>query len=165
MKWFTKLCAAAILSLLLPGIAAAEWKMPNLNPFSTSKTPPRSAVGNQGDSGWGWWPGNQQQKSTSLWPTRPQGNPSIWPQNSQSTWTRMTNGTKQAFAKTADFLNPFDDANDRPSYNPTGSQGIKSSSPKTADKTPWYAPFPNPEPERPKTVTDFLKQTRPGFND
>jgi len=166
MFCFQKIIAAGMLCLLVPGTAAAEWKMPNLNPFATPKTPPRT-VGSQGDSGWSWWPGNQPQKSPSLWPSKPKGNSSLWPQNnSNSMWTRMTQSTKSAFTKTADFLNPFDDANDKPTYSPTGTRGISNSTPKPAGKAPWWAPYDNPEPnDRPQTVTDFLKQSRPGFDD
>ena len=32
-------------------------------------------------------------------------------------------------------------------------------------KTPWWYPYPVEEEERPQTVQDFLKQTRPGFHD
>lgn len=162
MTWQKCLILACLLTFALPAAATAEW---SLNPFATKKTPPKT-VGSNNDSGWGWWPGNQKQASPSLWPIRPKGNPSLWPQQSsgQSTWNKMTQGTKNAMAKTADFLNPFDDANDNQGYNPTGSRGITNSQQKSSGGS-WLWPFSEPEPEKPQTVSEWMKQPRPGFHD
>jgi hypothetical protein len=83
-------------------------------------------------------------------------------------WKRMTNSTKRAWDQTADFLNPFDDMNDPAQYNPTGSRGIAKSGGNTSrsEGSSWFNPWPDTtESARPKTVNEFLKGKRPGFDD
>ena len=139
--------------------AADGWSLPSLNPFAKkSAAAPKTRPS---ESGW---------KLPSLWPkTAPQTTSS-----KPSTWQKMTNSTKSAAAKTADFLNPFDDAGDaKPAASPTGygSPFSTASSQKKADDNGsivpqwlWGSSSAKPEEtKRPKTVNEFLSQPKPEF--
>lgn len=144
--------------LALPLAARSEeggWKLPNLNPFSRPAGPPTSA---RTSSGSGLKMPSLWTKSGSKTAAKPKG---------PSTWQKMTNGTKSVVSKTADALNPFDDANDKV-QQPTLVTGSKnkfrqaSAQKKSESGSLWpsWLGGGQEEPARPKTVNDFLNQPR-----
>lgn len=66
-----------------------------------------------------------------------------------STLTKMNQSTQQFFSKTADFLNPFNDADDKPPKKESGSFWGS-----------WFGPS-EPEPLPPATVGEFMGLPRP----
>jgi hypothetical protein len=148
------------LGIGLPGLVSAQqsgWSMPNLNPFAARSSAPTSTrVADSSGSGW---------KMPSMWPSSTAAKKPAGP----SVWKRMGNSTKRAWNQTADFLNPFDD--EKPTTTPiTGSNTYFSQSQRqtggmsaSKDKTSFFPPlWSTDEPEqKPKSVTDFLKQPRP----
>jgi hypothetical protein len=146
-----------------PATIAAEdggWKLPNLNPFSQKGKPPTSARASTAkSSGWQWpklWTGATTAKAKTRQPSAAQ---------------KVTNSTKQFFSKTADALNPWDDAKDQQASAPKPPTGKNVFSQASASKSknekstslipswPW-GDKEKPQEERPKTVTDFLAQPR-----
>jgi hypothetical protein len=129
--------------------------MPNLNPFGKKNGPPTS-------SGGGW-------KMPSLWP---QMSPTSAPKQttSPSAWQRMQTGTRNFWSKTADAINPFDDANDNLQQpDPTGRNSAfrqatmsKGANQKSKSFLPSWSGQDKAD-NKPKTVQDFLAQPRPGF--
>lgn len=86
--------------------------------------------------------------------------------NEPSAWSRMTTGTKNLFSKTADVLNPFDDADDKkaaaaPSWRNGSRSKAKPKEKKGLSLPTWLGG--QPEEERPQTVNDFLALPRPSF--
>jgi hypothetical protein len=137
--------------------AADGWKMPNLNPFAKKSSPPTSA--RVSDSGGLQMP--------NLWPS---SRKTTTARKGPSTWQKVSSGTKSVMTKTADFLNPFNDAEDNPEPTQiTGSNSYFSqvANQKQAEKKPstflpqWWSG--DEEEQKPKTVTDFLAQPRPEF--
>lgn len=144
-----------LLSLAAASGAAADggWKMPNLNPFAS-----KTATAAPPTSGW---------KMPKLWPktlSAPKRK-----KNQPSTLSKMTNGTKSLFSKTADAVNPWDD---KPVPPPkiTGSNSIftqqrqaaeKKKEPSSSSVLPasWWGSDKNDG--KPKSVNDFLSQPRP----
>lgn len=128
------------------------WKLPNLNPFAAKKPAPTS----KNNSGWSMpslWP-----KSTSKKSSQP------------STWSKMQSGTKQFFSKTADVLNPFDDAKDPPKSSGSSSgmwnpfQSASNSSGTPAKKSSWsWGAAEEEKPSGPRTVNEFLAQPKPAY--
>jgi len=150
------------LLIAAPLIAVADdsnWKMPNLNPFSQkSKSNATARAGKPPTSGWHMptlWP------STSTAPAK---------SNQPGTLQKMSTGTKNFFSKTADALNPWDNKSQAaPPPKPSGSKSAFSQASAKKKQTqntsmlpswPWGA---KAEEKKPKTVTDFLSQPRPGF--
>ncbi|EAQ81334.1 hypothetical protein [Blastopirellula marina] len=77
-----------------------------------------------------------------------------------STLSKMGSSTQQFFSKTADFLNPFDDANDKPKKKVVPS--LKK--PKKSSSSSWWGSmFGGGEPEPPETVDQFMSLDRPKF--
>ncbi len=147
---------AVAAGLVLPLVAAAEegsgWKLPNLNPFSRKGAPPTSA--RISDDGWRL-PGSGAKSAQA----KPKG-PSVW--------QRMTTGTKTMLSKTADALNPFDDASDNQPVRVTGSrnafrQAAAKKNAKTGSFLPSLWSWGQEEDDRPKDVNSFLSQPRPEF--
>ena len=94
--------AICLLGLALPVAGRGEeggWKMPNLNPFS-SKSKPQTAARAASPPTSGW-------KMPKLWPAPTAATPRKKP-SQPSAWSKMTSGTKNFFAKTADALTPWD---------------------------------------------------------
>jgi hypothetical protein len=154
----------ALACLVTPVHAEGGWKMPSLNPFKKSG-PPTSARVSDDSSGI---------KMPKLWPST--GKTIVKKPAGPSTWQKFKSGSKSVWNKTADALNPFDDANDKPEpIEVTGSNSFvnqvanrkQPASGKPGEKKPstflpsWWTS----EDEEPKTrtVQDFLKQPRPGF--
>ena len=163
----SQLLVATLICLALPLAARSDdggWKMPNLNPFSRPAGPPTSARVNNG-SGLKMpqvpklWPGGVNTAKTAAKPKGP------------STWQKMASGTKSVVAKTADAINPFDDANDKVAkpLSATGSKSAfhqasakkKPAPASTASAWPtWLGGSGAQETPRPKSVNDFLNQPR-----
>ena len=148
LRWI----AVAIALQGMPAIVLAEgWKMPSLNPFARNSHPAHVRPANDEEGTW-WKP-----KLPSLPSSRSRG--SAQP----STWSRMTRGTKSAWAKTTDVLNPFDDGRDKPQavtgYN---TAFTKPSARKQAEKkSSWWPSWGTEKPKQPQTVQDFLGQEMP----
>lgn len=144
------------------------WKLPNLNPFSSggAPKPPTSKP---------WWDplgvsnAFSPKQQPAYQPPKPQGPGML---------EKMTQGTKDAFTKTADFLNPFDDAQDRPTPAPSrpptgvnssfGSQMQGKSASGGGEKSwtsslPWAGGSAAQNQRDPKDVNSFLSGKRPGF--
>ncbi len=137
-----------VLMLFVTARADAELKIPNLNPFA--------------------------KKSDTLGSPKKSAPKSSAP----STLEKMNRDTKEFFTKTADVLNPFNDAPkektaDRRSV--TGSNSYftnNASSPKKSEKKSSVFPFsisspfkskeskPNDDYGKPRSVNDFLNQPR-----
>src|SRR4051794_34657832 len=74
------------------------WKMPNLNPFSSSShAPTSSGAGQPPTSGW---------KAPKLWSQTPAQSKRA--ATKPATHNRAKSGTQNIFSKTADALNPWD---------------------------------------------------------
>lgn len=71
-----------------------------------------------------------------------------------STLTKMNHSTQQFFSKTADFLNPFDDADSK-------KKTVKK--PKKESTSWWSSMFGSSEPAPPETVDQFMSLDRPKF--
>ena len=130
--------------------------MPNLNPFKKAGPPTSARVSDS--SGF---------KMPKLWPS---SGSIVKKQSGPSTWQKFKSGTKSAWNKTADVLNPFDDAKDKEEpIQITGSNSFVSqaASRKDAEKKSstflpsWWTG--EEEKAKPKTVSDFLALPRPGF--
>ncbi|MHC2066953.1 hypothetical protein ACYFX5_05750 [Bremerella sp. T1] len=83
---------------------------------------------------------------------------------SPSTLQKLNKGTKDFFSTTADYMNPFNDADDhkkkqRYSYN----GGYRSS--KKKEESSWFGGWfsSEPEPGPPETISDFMDLERPKF--
>lgn len=156
---FRLLLVVAWLLALAPLAALGEeggWKLPNLNPFSRQGKPPTSA--RVRDSGDAW-------KLPKLWPPATAVKPNA---KQPGAWQRMTSGTRSFFSKTADALNPFDDANDQKQpVRATGSNSaFRRASVKKEEKGGSLLPaswWGGEEKKEPRTVQDFLAQPRPSF--
>jgi hypothetical protein len=156
--------AIAIMLSLAPQAARAEggWQMPNLNPFKKSGPPTSSRVSDSATSGW---------KFPKLWPSGTTSRTTRKPAG-PSTWQKMTTSTKSFFSKTADVLNPFDDADDNQSAAPpiTGSNAYfaqagrqKKKEEKSSTFLPSWWTSEEEKPQKAETVQDFLARPRPGF--
>ena len=78
-----------------------------------------------------------------------------------STLQKINSGTKDFFYKSADFLNPFDDADDNKKKKRYGYRSRSSKQEETSWLGSWFAPEPEPGP--PETVSDFLDLPRAKF--
>jgi hypothetical protein len=133
------------------GEEGSGWKLPNLNPFSRKAAPPTSA--RISDDDWKL-PGSRAAQAQA----KPKG-PSVW--------QRMTTSTKTMFSKTADALNPFDDAKDNEPVRVTGSRNAFRQASAKKSKSGSFLPslwnWGSEEDDRPKDVNDFLSRPRPEF--
>ena len=139
------------------------WKMPNLNPFGKKAGPPTSARAAQ-SGGW---------KLPSLWPaTRPAS--AARKPSQPSAWQKMTTSTRKFWSTTADTLNPFNDAEDKP-QQPISATGANSYFSQTANRKttksksnsflPSWTGSQDEAPVRKEKsgVNAFLSQPRPEF--
>ena len=156
--------AAVVVGLSLPLVVRGDegggWKMPNLNPFSRKGAPPTSARITDDTS----WKMPNLLPTTTTKTTAPKSYSNKPKAQAPSTWQKMTTGTKTVFAKTADALNPFDDANDNKPVRVTGSKNAfrQASAKKKAESSSWLPSLWKPQEEkRPTSVNDFLSQPRP----
>lgn len=155
------------------------WRMPNLNPFAGNSNAPANNYGNTGGRStfskvvdpFGLIPGTGAGKtSTASWSQPPQ-QPSTWQKMTTGT-KKMADGTKKMASQTADFLNPFDDANDQPAAQNNNFTGNNSAFNRQANRRQaqgtenkgWFSGLTGsqqqPE-EEPKSVNGFLSRKRP----
>jgi len=147
------------LPLVVKGAEGGGWKLPNLNPFSRKGAPPTSAHISD-DSGWKM-PNLLPMTSTKTTTSRAALKQKA---NAPSAWQKMASGTKSMFAKTADALNPFDDANDNQPVRVTGSKNKfqQASAKKKAGSSSWLPSLWSQEEEQQdKSVNEFLSRPRP----
>src|SRR5687767_9361614 len=145
---------AALCLTFVTSSACAEggWKMPSLNPFKKAG-PPTSARVSDGSSSF---------KMPRLWPAT--GKTIVKKPSGPTTWQKFKSGTKSVWNKTADVLNPFDDANDNQEepVQVTGSNSYfsQAANRREPEKKPstflpsWWSG--GEEEEKPKTVGQFL---------
>jgi len=144
--------------------ADSGWQMPN--PFAKKGGPPTSTrVSNASGDGW---------KMPSLWPTSKPATAAARRPAQPSAWQKMTTSTKKFWSTTADTLNPFNDANDKPQQpisvtgtNTYFSQAANRKTTKAKGKSflPSWRTGEDESPAREKSgdVNGFLSQPRPGF--
>lgn len=149
------LIVSVICIVVAVGTSPAGIHMPQLNPFAKK----------QQDDGVRRF---REPEKKSLIPTIslfPKRNPT-----KPSTFQKINRNTKTFFAKTADFLNPFNDGDKMPSTRPnvTGSRRTYSggtSYSSQEDKKPSFLarliPWGKSDPEPHKDVNSFLSQPRP----
>ena len=129
-----------------------------LNPFDNNDAPAKSSRASDDESGF-HFPKLPTPKMPD-WGSKPASRPS-----KPSAWTRMTTGTKSFFSKTADALNPFDDADDKPkSSTRSASRSTTRQKPKQ-ESGGFFSWFGSKEPEEQPldTVNDFLALPRPSY--
>ena len=155
---------AGLTLLFAASPALAEgWEMPNLNPFAKRTGPPTSTRISDEDSS-SWVPSLPKLPSMS----------SSSKSNKPSTWQKMSSSTKGFFSKTADVLNPFDDAEEakaEPSITGSNSYFSQASARRgrTKKKSGGTSLLPTwpfggeDKPEEPETVNSFLARPRPGY--
>jgi len=142
-----------VLPLVARGDDGGGWKMPSLNPFSRKAGPPTSARISDENA---WKMPNQLPSSSKKTAPAKAAAP--------STLQKMATGTKTMFAKTADALNPFDDAKDKQPVRVTGSKNAfrQASAKKKAGSSSWMSSLWKPQEEKKVgSVNDFLSQPRP----
>ena len=169
MSKYAKPLTFALLIAALSGSTRGDdgWQMPNLNPFAKKKAgPPTSARVSDSSSGW---------KMPSLWPAKKPATAAARKPAKPSAWQQMTNSSKKFWFTTADTLNPFNDAEDKPRQpiSATGANSVftqaanrKTASAKSKSFLPsWTSGDDNEPPAREKTgdVNGFLSRPRPGF--
>ncbi len=142
---------------LAPVCSRAEgWKMPSLNPFKKKTSHPAHLRFADQEPKSAWW----KPKLPSMSAARPRAS-----SQQPSTWNKMTRGTKAAWTKTTDVLNPFDDEQDKPKdvtgYNTAFTQA--SARKKPEKKSAWWPSWSAEKEKRPQTVQDFLGQERPEY--
>jgi hypothetical protein len=154
---------AVTMIVLCPLFATGEessWKFPNLNPFASKGQPPTTSRASGAKSA-AW-------RMPKLWP---KSTPARKPTQQPSTMQKMTTGTKQFFSKTADALNPWDDANDNQVRKASGSnsafsQATKKKKPDESSNSLLPASWWSSEDKdsgRDKDVNAFLSRPRPGY--
>jgi hypothetical protein len=155
-RWLVALSVCVAISALASGDegSGGGWKLPNLNPFARPAGPPTSSRVKSG-SGFkmpGVLPGASSAKASAAKSKGP------------SAWQKMTSGAKSMAAKTADALNPFDDAQDNQPVRVTGSKNAmrQASAKKDAQSGSWLPSlWSSKEEPKPKSVNDFLSRPRP----
>ncbi|GAA4422831.1 hypothetical protein [Bremerella cremea] len=82
-----------------------------------------------------------------------------------STLQKFNQGTKDFFSKSADFLNPFDDADDKKKTNTRYQYNGGYRSSKKKEESSWFGSWfqSDPEPRPAETISDFLDAPRPEF--
>ena len=153
-RWILLVASIGMMLLGTPLAQAEGWKMPSLNPFKRKTSHPAHL--RMADDERPWW----KPKLPAI-PTLSSGKAKS-KSSGASPWSKMTRGTKAAWSKTTDALNPFDDEPERPkSITGYGSPFAQSSARKEeVKKASWWSPFGD-EPKEPETVQDFLGMERP----
>src|SRR5262245_31315819 len=164
-----KFCAIVLVIVAaasLPQWSVAEdggWKLPNLNPFSTTAKPPTSGrVSSPATSGWKIPKVPSLLPQTAAKPGRKSNQP--------TTWKRMSSGTQNLLNKTADALTPWDNnkkltvtpniTGSNTAFTRSSTSAKKAATEKSGSVLPasWWG---SEKPKEPKTVNDFLSQPRP----
>ena len=153
----TILVATLLVALAAPAaLAEGGW---SLNPFAKKSGPPTSTRVSDTTGGW---------KMPQMWPST--GKTIVKKPAGPTAWQKIKGGTKSFMSKTADFLNPFDDAAEKePELQITGSNSYfsQAANGKPAEKKAssfvpsWWSG--GEEKKDVKTVQDFLSLPRPGF--
>jgi hypothetical protein len=147
-------------SLVLTARGEQNWKLPDLNPFD-NKTDHNSKPDSKGGSGGFKLPSLGLPSKSSSAPKKPA---------QPSTWSKMTQGTKDFFGKTKETLMPWTKSSGKSNKN-GGSHGsstfhkTSSKSQGKAEKNSFFANWLSPpeEPQEPRTVPEWLNQSRPEF--
>jgi hypothetical protein len=154
MSRLFKLIGVLMLLIIVPCVARAEsnWQFPNLNPFAKKSD---AAAESEKSSRF---------KMPTLLPSF--GEKSNRRSSEPSTWNKLTTGTKEFLGKTADVLTPWDTAAEKKARNssvsdrfPSRNYREKEVEKKESIFTSWLPE--KKEPERPRSVSEFLKQPRP----
>jgi hypothetical protein len=163
---FVHLCvtfalAAAISAPDSAWSAEGDWRLPSLNPFAGATAQRTASVGDAPTSGW---------KMPRLWPVKSAAAAAPARPKGPSAWQKMSNGTRTFFSKTADALNPWDDAEENKPIVASGSgaafrrASAKKDEPSDRFSLPsWSWGSESQQESKPKTVNDFLSQPRPDF--
>ena len=156
MKTPRLLSLSLIFVLVLATSARAEWglKMPNLNPFKRKDSHPAHIAGDS-EQGAGWhWLGTR--KPTVQEPAKP------------SMWRRVTSGTKSAWTKTNQTINPWaSKPQEEEEIVITGSNSYFSRMANDGSKQPAKKPFwawggeDEEQPRKATSVSDFIGGQRP----
>lgn len=80
-----------------------------------------------------------------------------------STLQKINENTKQFFYKTGDYLNPFNDGNDKKDTRYKYNGGFRGK--KKQQSSSWFGGLftTEAEPKPAETISDFLDAPRPGF--
>ena len=145
-------------------VPTSGWKMPNLNPFANkTNTAPannggRSTISKVVDP-FGLIPGTGGKTSQASFGRQVPQQP--------STLQKMTTGTKKVASQTADFLNPFNDGQPKPTQqNYTGANSAFNQQANRGrgqdEKKSWFPGWGAPQAEKgPTSVNSFLNQPKP----
>jgi hypothetical protein len=163
-RWICFVLGAACLGA--PPAAADGWKLPSLNPFKEER---RETSAYTPAAGYAAALEEEPPKSGFKLPSLklPKFGGGPKPPGQPTAMQRFGAGTKSFFSKTADALTPWD--NDKPETPQVRSTGVKrtyNGSPNAAPAQKkglfsWFTK--DDEPERPRTVNDFIAQPRPRF--
>ncbi len=157
----------SIFCLLLASGTSNAWegfKFPNLNPFAKKKTTTKIRL-------------SDSDKKSSMLPSLPKIN--LMPKDYLGigpSIKKVSNGTKSAVTKTADFLNPFNEKKTMPPAAPsiTGSQRTFQGRPTFSSKEPkkteqnWFMKLITYEKDVTEPINspqEFLRGTRPRIDD
>jgi hypothetical protein len=161
LSWLVAVAAVLSIPVAAMGDGPAWWDPLNVagTDKSAKKTTARKPAAKE--SSWAKLPGFGSDSKTAK---KPAG------KKEPSTLTKMNNSTKSFFNKTADVLTPWDNNKKKPiSKQPTGygtgggaktTAKAKKEEPKGNILTSWWKDK-EPEPKRPKTVSDFIAGERP----
>ena len=152
-------------------VSAEENFFSKLNPFQKKKSATvKVSLSDTPKSSWsfpGWKPMKMSWSGPSFSFT-PTWISDIKPPSFGTTWTRMSNGTKEAYGKSKTFFMPWTKtAFKQPVVMrpPTGSRGVYRAVPKVKPaKKSFFASFFNSKDDEPRpsrTVGEFLSQERP----
>jgi hypothetical protein len=162
-----------IFSILMssPNASAEETFFSKLNPFQKKEaTAVKVNISDTSKSSWTFprWKPMKMPWSGPSFSFTPTWISDIKPPSFSSTWTRMSNGTKEAYGKSKTFFMPWtktavrQPAVMRP---PTGSRGVYRAVPKGKPaKKSFFGSFLNSKDDEPRpsrTVGEFLSQERP----
>jgi len=153
--------AVPMIVLALAVAAPADedgWKLPNLNPFKSSKPAKKrvSASVSDGKKGSGsWLKMPEMPKMSTPFAQKPAANRRAAPKG-PSTVDRVSTGTKNFFSKTYDVLTPWD--NDKPKKPSTQTKTARK--PGASAQSSWW-PWSKPdEPKDVQTVNEFIALPR-----
>jgi hypothetical protein len=154
LRWFTAVAMCLSACSVARADEAGGWKLPNLNPFARPAGPPTSSrVSNGGGIKLPkLLPGSASSRQAAA--AKAKG---------PSAWQKMTSGAKSMASKTADVLNPFDDAKDNEPVRVTGSKNAfrQAAAKKDEQSGSWMPSLWGQKDEPPKSVNDFLNRPRP----
>ena len=138
-RQFSILMSLVIVTALVgPSRADDAWSLSKLNPFKKKATPATRVRASLDD---------RMAESRMRTATSQRQEP--------STWAKMNQGTKDLFGKTKSVLMPWTNK------KKSSSSSRQKSEQKTSILTSWLPK--KAEPERPKSVKEFLGRPRPSF--